>query len=84
MSGAAAQARLPASRYCTSSARRAADPGPTHAPYVVVPFVDRMDLAYAAADLVVCRAGANSVTRPRPSACRRSSSHCRSETASRS
>jgi UDP-N-acetylglucosamine--N-acetylmuramyl-(pentapeptide) pyrophosphoryl-undecaprenol N-acetylglucosamine transferase len=32
------------------------------APYVVVPFVDRMDLAYAAADLVVCRAGANTVT----------------------
>jgi UDP-N-acetylglucosamine--N-acetylmuramyl-(pentapeptide) pyrophosphoryl-undecaprenol N-acetylglucosamine transferase len=31
-------------------------------PYVVVPFVDRMDLAYAAADLVVCRAGANTVT----------------------
>ena len=31
-------------------------------PYVVVAFVDRMDLAYAAADLVVCRAGANSVT----------------------
>ncbi len=31
-------------------------------PYVVVPFVDRMDLAYAAADLVVCRAGASSVT----------------------
>jgi UDP-N-acetylglucosamine--N-acetylmuramyl-(pentapeptide) pyrophosphoryl-undecaprenol N-acetylglucosamine transferase len=30
--------------------------------YVVVGFVDRMDLAYAAADLVVCRAGANSVT----------------------
>jgi UDP-N-acetylglucosamine--N-acetylmuramyl-(pentapeptide) pyrophosphoryl-undecaprenol N-acetylglucosamine transferase len=27
----------------------------------VVPFVDRMDLAYAAADLVLCRAGANSV-----------------------
>ena len=25
-------------------------------------YVDRMDLAYAAADLVVCRAGANSVT----------------------
>ena len=31
-------------------------------PYVVVNFVDRMDLAYAAADLVVCRAGASSVT----------------------
>jgi UDP-N-acetylglucosamine--N-acetylmuramyl-(pentapeptide) pyrophosphoryl-undecaprenol N-acetylglucosamine transferase len=28
----------------------------------VVPFVDRMDLAYAAADLVLCRAGANTVT----------------------
>lgn len=31
-------------------------------PYVVLNFVDRMDLAYAAADLVVCRAGASSVT----------------------
>lgn len=28
------------------------------APYVVLPYVDRMDLAYAAADLAVCRAGA--------------------------
>jgi UDP-N-acetylglucosamine--N-acetylmuramyl-(pentapeptide) pyrophosphoryl-undecaprenol N-acetylglucosamine transferase len=36
---------------------RAGDP-----PYVVVPYVDRMDLAYAAADLVVCRSGANTVT----------------------
>ena len=36
-----------------------AAPGP--APYVVEHYVDRMDLAYAAADLVVCRAGANSV-----------------------
>jgi UDP-N-acetylglucosamine--N-acetylmuramyl-(pentapeptide) pyrophosphoryl-undecaprenol N-acetylglucosamine transferase len=35
---------------------------PPYAPYVVVPFVDRMDLAYAAADLVLCRAGANTVT----------------------
>jgi len=33
--------------------RRATDP-----PYVVVPYVDRMDLAYAAADLVVGRSGA--------------------------
>jgi UDP-N-acetylglucosamine--N-acetylmuramyl-(pentapeptide) pyrophosphoryl-undecaprenol N-acetylglucosamine transferase len=38
-----------------------ASPERTGVPYVVVPFVDRMDLAYAAADLVLCRAGANSV-----------------------
>jgi UDP-N-acetylglucosamine--N-acetylmuramyl-(pentapeptide) pyrophosphoryl-undecaprenol N-acetylglucosamine transferase len=31
-------------------------------PYVVEPFIDRMDLALAAADLVVCRSGANTVT----------------------
>jgi UDP-N-acetylglucosamine--N-acetylmuramyl-(pentapeptide) pyrophosphoryl-undecaprenol N-acetylglucosamine transferase len=31
-------------------------------PYVVVPFVERMELAYAAADAVIGRAGANSVT----------------------
>ena len=31
------------------------------APYRVVPYTDRMDLAYAAADLVVSRAGANTV-----------------------
>ena len=31
------------------------------APYVVLPYCDRMDLAYAAADLVVARAGANTV-----------------------
>lgn len=30
-------------------------------PYRVLDYVDRMDLAYAAADLVVCRAGANTV-----------------------
>ncbi|CAA9358004.1 MAG: UDP-N-acetylglucosamine--N-acetylmuramyl-(pentapeptide) pyrophosphoryl-undecaprenol N-acetylglucosamine transferase [uncultured Nocardioidaceae bacterium] len=30
--------------------------------YAVVPYVERMDLAYAAADLVLCRAGANTVT----------------------
>jgi UDP-N-acetylglucosamine--N-acetylmuramyl-(pentapeptide) pyrophosphoryl-undecaprenol N-acetylglucosamine transferase len=39
-----------------------AEPASGGAPYVVVDFVDRMDLAYAAADLVVCRAGASSVT----------------------
>lgn len=31
-------------------------------PYVLRQFIDRMDLAYAAADLIVCRAGANTVT----------------------
>ncbi len=31
-------------------------------PYVVVPYIDRMDLAYAAADLALCRAGAGTVT----------------------
>jgi len=31
-------------------------------PYVVVPYVDRMDHAYAAADLAICRAGASAVT----------------------
>ncbi|HET6563290.1 MAG TPA: undecaprenyldiphospho-muramoylpentapeptide beta-N-acetylglucosaminyltransferase [Marmoricola sp.] len=37
-------------------------PRPGDPSYVVVPYVDRMDLAYAAADLVICRAGANTVT----------------------
>ncbi|MGZ5399956.1 MAG: undecaprenyldiphospho-muramoylpentapeptide beta-N-acetylglucosaminyltransferase [Nocardioides sp.] len=44
--------------------------GPTHTldlpagagTYVVEQYVDRMDLAYAAADAVVCRAGSNTVT----------------------
>jgi UDP-N-acetylglucosamine--N-acetylmuramyl-(pentapeptide) pyrophosphoryl-undecaprenol N-acetylglucosamine transferase len=39
-----------------------ASPVASDVPYVVVNFVDRMDLAYAAADLVVCRGGASSVT----------------------
>lgn len=30
--------------------------------YIVQPFIERMDLAYAAADLIVCRSGANTVT----------------------
>ncbi|HYH34307.1 MAG TPA: undecaprenyldiphospho-muramoylpentapeptide beta-N-acetylglucosaminyltransferase [Nocardioides sp.] len=42
--------------------RGEAAPVETGVPYVTVPYVDRMDLAYAAADLVVCRAGASSVT----------------------
>lgn len=39
-----------------------AAPEATDVPYVVVEYVDRMDLAFAAADLVVCRSGANTVT----------------------
>jgi UDP-N-acetylglucosamine--N-acetylmuramyl-(pentapeptide) pyrophosphoryl-undecaprenol N-acetylglucosamine transferase len=31
---------------------------PGEAPYVVVPYLERMDLAYAAADVALCRAGA--------------------------
>ena len=31
-------------------------------PYIVLTYVDRMDLAYAAADAVLCRAGSNTVT----------------------
>lgn len=38
------------------------DPRPGDPPYVVESFIDRMDLAYAAADLIVCRSGANTVT----------------------
>lgn len=37
---------------------RARLPEPSGAPYVVVPYLDRMEAAYAAADLVLCRAGA--------------------------
>lgn len=37
-------------------------PTPGGPPYVVLTFVDRMDLAYAAADVIVCRAGSNTVT----------------------
>ncbi|MGZ4519282.1 MAG: undecaprenyldiphospho-muramoylpentapeptide beta-N-acetylglucosaminyltransferase [Mycobacteriaceae bacterium] len=37
------------------------DQTPGAPPYVVVPYLSRMDLAYAAADVVVCRAGAMTV-----------------------
>jgi UDP-N-acetylglucosamine--N-acetylmuramyl-(pentapeptide) pyrophosphoryl-undecaprenol N-acetylglucosamine transferase len=37
-------------------------PPETGVPYVSLGFVDRMDLAYAAADAVLCRAGSNTVT----------------------
>ena len=36
-------------------------PEPGDAPYVAVPYLDRMDLAYSAADLVICRSGAMTV-----------------------
>lgn len=36
-------------------------PGDGDPPYVAVPYLDRMDLAYAAADLVTCRSGAMTV-----------------------
>ncbi len=36
-------------------------PAPGAAPYVGVPYLDRMDLAYAAADLAICRSGAMTV-----------------------
>ena len=39
-----------------------ATPEPTGVPYVVLDFVDRMDLLLSAADLMLCRAGASSVT----------------------
>jgi UDP-N-acetylglucosamine--N-acetylmuramyl-(pentapeptide) pyrophosphoryl-undecaprenol N-acetylglucosamine transferase len=37
------------------------EPEPGDPPYVAVPYLDRMDLAYAAADLVICRSGAMTV-----------------------
>jgi UDP-N-acetylglucosamine--N-acetylmuramyl-(pentapeptide) pyrophosphoryl-undecaprenol N-acetylglucosamine transferase len=37
------------------------EPADGDPPYVAVPYLDRMDLAYAAADLAVCRSGAMTV-----------------------
>ena len=39
-----------------------AAPEPTGVPYVVLDFVDRMDLLLSAADLMICRSGASSLT----------------------
>ncbi len=39
----------------------AGPPDAGDAPYIPVPYVDRMDLAYAAADMMLCRAGAMTV-----------------------
>jgi UDP-N-acetylglucosamine--N-acetylmuramyl-(pentapeptide) pyrophosphoryl-undecaprenol N-acetylglucosamine transferase len=36
-------------------------PEPGDPPYVAVPYLSRMDLAYAAADLAICRSGAMTV-----------------------
>jgi UDP-N-acetylglucosamine--N-acetylmuramyl-(pentapeptide) pyrophosphoryl-undecaprenol N-acetylglucosamine transferase len=36
-------------------------PAPQDPPYVAVPYLNRMDLAYAAADLAICRSGAMTV-----------------------
>ncbi|WP_374238437.1 undecaprenyldiphospho-muramoylpentapeptide beta-N-acetylglucosaminyltransferase [Mycobacterium sp. PSTR-4-N] len=36
-------------------------PAPGDPPYLAVPYLDRMDLAYAAADLAICRSGAMTV-----------------------
>ncbi len=38
-----------------------AEARPRRPPYVAVPYLDRMDLAYAAADLAICRSGAMTV-----------------------
>ena len=58
--GAARTWRRPGSACCTrygrSNAVDAADAG-TGPPYVAVPYMDRMDLAYAAADLVLAGRG---------------------------
>ena len=47
--------------HVTGAGKEFTPTGATGAPYVVVPYADRMDLAYAAVDLVVARSGANTV-----------------------
>jgi UDP-N-acetylglucosamine--N-acetylmuramyl-(pentapeptide) pyrophosphoryl-undecaprenol N-acetylglucosamine transferase len=60
--GAFAEAGVQVLHVAGPSGEVAVTSGEGDAAYVVLPYVDRMDLAYAAADLVICRAGANTVT----------------------
>lgn len=46
--------------HLTGTGRGGDDPG--HAGYVTLPYCDRMELAFAAADLVLCRSGAATVS----------------------
>lgn len=47
--------------HLTGAGKEFPAPAPGGAPYVVLPYADRMELAYAVADLVVARSGANTV-----------------------
>ncbi|WP_374193392.1 UDP-N-acetylglucosamine--N-acetylmuramyl-(pentapeptide) pyrophosphoryl-undecaprenol N-acetylglucosamine transferase [Mycolicibacterium sp. S2-37] len=47
--------------YGTKNTLELPPPQPGDPPYVGVPYLDRMDLAYSAADLAICRAGAMTV-----------------------
>jgi UDP-N-acetylglucosamine--N-acetylmuramyl-(pentapeptide) pyrophosphoryl-undecaprenol N-acetylglucosamine transferase len=60
--GAAAQLRAAGAQvlHATGTAHTVVVPD-GDPPYVVLPYLDRMELGYAAADLVLCRAGANTV-----------------------
>ncbi|GAA4366473.1 undecaprenyldiphospho-muramoylpentapeptide beta-N-acetylglucosaminyltransferase [Nocardioides caricicola] len=63
VSGAAAQLAAAGVQVLHAQGKHGgAEPAATDVPYVVVEYIDRMDLAFAAADLVLCRSGANSVT----------------------
>lgn len=59
VSGRGKEVRLPPGT--PADAPDAGGNGEAHPRYVVVTYVDRMDLAYAASDAVVCRAGAGTV-----------------------
>lgn len=50
------------SLYDAEMERRTAELGDTRVKYVRKAFIERMDLAYAAADLIICRAGASTVS----------------------